>query len=67
MKAGNKPWRTPRPAIPHRLLAREHGAAFRSCSAADELQINKPAAPSPVKLPDRFPDQPWKKKADAPV
>jgi len=30
----------------------------------DELQMAKPT-PKPVKLPEKFPDQPWKKKPKA--
>jgi len=32
-----------------------------------ELQLAKPKPPPPVKLPDKFPEMPWKKKTNPPV
>jgi tetratricopeptide (TPR) repeat protein len=62
MKAGDK-----KTAEHHGLQARI--ASWRlpvekeSTSASDpELQMAKPPTPPPVKVPEKFPDMPWKKK-----
>ena len=68
MKAGDKTdRRTSRLAGAHRLLARQHGrAARRGPRARPELEVARPKPP-PVKLPEKFPDMPWKKKTNNPT
>ena len=61
MKSGDK-----KTAEHHGLQARiagwrEQGMAAPAPSAEPELEMAKPKPP-PVKLPEKFPDMPWKKK-----
>lgn len=61
MKSGDK-----KTAEHHGLQARiaswrEGGAAPKASAGDPELELSKPKPP-PVKLPEKFPDMPWKKK-----
>ena len=63
MKAGDKETgRASRLAIAHRLLARQHGAPNDS-GGRNDLEMTRPKAP-PMKLPEKFPEMPWKKKKE---
>ena len=63
MKAGDKAaGRAPRFAVAHRLLARQHGA--RNDGGGRERIGNDPAQDAAMKLPEKFPEMPWKKKKE---
>jgi len=62
MKAGDK-----KTAEHHGLQARiaswrEPVDTQKTAAADSDLQMAKPPTPPPVKVPEKFPDMPWKKK-----